>query len=53
MNIHITTDSTTRYYAELDALISAEIARIAFASEADESSYYMIRFTQLSGEDVG
>ncbi len=53
MNTHTNPDSSARYYAELDELISAEIARIAFASEADESSYYMIRFTQLSGEDVG
>lgn len=53
MNIHSTTDSTAHYYAELDALISAEIARMLFACEADEASYSMIRFTQLSGEDVG
>ena len=53
MNIHITTDSSAHYYAELDALISAEIARIAFACEADEASYYMMLFNQLSGEDVG
>ena len=52
MNSHITTDSNAQYYAELDALISAEVASMACACEADEASYYVMRWMQLSGEDV-
>jgi hypothetical protein len=52
MNIHSITDSSTQYYIELDALISAEVASIACACEADEASYSMMRFNQLSGEDM-
>lgn len=41
---------STAYYAELDALICAEIARLGGMQDAEAASYYHMRVAQISGE---